>query len=228
VSGSVESWREGSVLGLMVDRPQVRNALDAATLDHLANAITAGSADPEINAIVLTGAGSECFCAGADLKSLASEPVELGQAVRRFTKILRSAERVPVIAAVRGIAAGGGFEIALMCDLVVSSTDARFGLPEIKRGLVPGGGGTLLPSRVPIAIALELGLLGDLIDAERAANLGLVNRVCPSEDVLREAVELAHRLAGQPRETLQRIRELMWITARDGVAAGAAAAGLAD
>jgi enoyl-CoA hydratase len=136
-----------------------------------------------------------------------------------------SPARLPVVAAVRGMAIGGGFELMLMCDLVVASEDARFGMHEVTRGLVPGGGGATLPARIPLAAALEIGLLGDHIDASRAFSLGLINRLTVSDRVIDEAVGMASRLAEKPRATLARIRELMWITALQGAAAGMEATG---
>lgn len=223
MSGSLLARRAGRVLVLVVDRPRVRNALDPETLHALADEIDAASSDDSLGAVVLTGAGTVCFTAGMDLRAVRDRPEEVGPAVRRFDACLGSARRPPIVAAVRGMAVGGGFEIMLRCDLSVVSHDARFVLPEVARGLVPGGGATLLPARIPIAVALELGLLGEPIDARRALELGLVNRVCDSADVVATAIALAARLAEQPPVTLRRTRELMWITAREGAAANEAA-----
>jgi enoyl-CoA hydratase len=207
-----------------IDRPEVRNALDPATLWALADAIDAATADDDIRAAVLTGAGSMCFSSGMDLRAVRSDAQAAGQAVRRFHESMRSYTRLPIIAAVRGMAVGGGFELMLQCDLVVAADAAVFGLPEVKRGLVPGGGGLQLPGRVPLAAALEMGLLGEFIDGPRAAALGLVNRVCPDETVLDTAVEFASRLAKNPPATVARIRQLMWTTAMEGPLASEAAA----
>jgi enoyl-CoA hydratase len=215
---ALESSRVGRVLLLTIDRPEVRNALNPATLFALSDAIDAATADEGTGAAVITGAGGECFSSGMDLRALRSDPKGAGAGFRRFDALMRSHHRLPIVAAVRGMAIGGGFELMLKCDLAVAAEDAKFGLPEVTRGLVPGGGGTLLPARIPLALALEIGLLGDPFDASRAIALGLVNRVCPSENVVSEAVALASRIAENPPETVARIRQLMWTTALEGPA----------
>lgn len=222
---SLQRERQGRVEVLTIDRPEVRNALDPDTLHALSDALDELTADDDVGAAVLTGAGPVCFTAGMDLRSVSERSrEEVSGAVRRFQTVMRSGERVPLVAAVRGMAVGGGFEIMLLCDLVVASAGARLALPEVKRGLVPGGGGVLLPTRVPLQVALEIALLGQDITAERAQELGLVNRVQPMDEVLPEAVALAEALAAQPPATLARIRELMWLTALQGPAAATAAA----
>ena len=219
--GSLQVTVDGAVAVLVIDRPEVRNALDPPTLDALADAVAGGAL---VRAAVLTGAGPDCFSSGMDLRSLNEGGPEVGRSVRRFLAAMRSPSRPPIVAAVRGMAIAGGFELMLMCDLVVAADDARFGLPEVTRGLVPGGGGTLLPARVPLAVALEIGLLGEPIDAARAYALGLVNRLAPSDRVVADAHALATRLAAQPPAILARVRELMWLTALEGPAASQAAA----
>ena len=180
----LRSERAGRVLVLTIDRPEVRNALDPATLDAIAAALTDAALDDAIGAVVLTGAGHDSFSSGMDLRALEHDRAEAARASRAFDVVMRDGDRIPIVAAVAGNAIGGGFEIALRCDLVVAADDVVFGLPEVGRGLVPGGGGTLLPSRISLAVALELGLTGEPITVQRAYDLGLVNRVVPRGDVL--------------------------------------------
>lgn len=207
----------------VMDRQDDRNALDPATLQALAGAVADASADPGIGAAVLTGAGSACFSAGLDLRSVQAGGMDVRGAVRRFHDTMHSPGRVPIVAAVRGMAVGGGFELMLLCDLAVAARESRFALPEVRRGLVPGGGAMLLPARIPLAAALELALLGDYFSAERALQLGLLNRVVADELVVETAVGLASALAERPPATLRRIRHLMSVTALQSAAASAAA-----
>jgi enoyl-CoA hydratase len=221
---SLKTAQEGRVVVMTIDRPEVRNALDPPTLIALADGIEDATSDPGIGAAVLTGAGGQCFSSGMDLKAVRSSPEQAGRAVRRFHSSMHPYQRLPVVAAVRGMAIGGGFEIMLMCDLAVASDDAVLGLPEVTRGLVPGGGATLLPARMPLAVALELALTGEPIDAHEARRLGLVNRLAESEDTVQEAIALASIVADQPPATVARINRLMWTTALEGPAASQTAA----
>lgn len=207
---SLSSARRDGVLVLTWDRQDVRNALDPATLLALASAIHGAETDPEVRACVLTGAGTVAFSAGMDLKALAADRSTVGAAVAAWEAAVASPARVPLVAAVNGMAMGGGFEIALRCDLVVAGDDVTFGLPEVKRRLVPGGGGLLLPRRIPLAVALELGLTGAPVTATRLHDLGLVNRVVPGAQVLDVAVALAAVVAAHAPDTVAAIRRGMW------------------
>ena len=145
--------------------------------------------------MIITGAGERAFCAGMDLKEFADrrrsdEPGGMD----RYLTFLKGLFPKPVIAAVNGAALAGGFELMLGCDLAVVAEHAIFGIPEAKRGLMAAGGGLLLPLRIPLAVALEMGLTGDPIDAGRALQLGLVNRVVPGAAVMDEALRLAGRI----------------------------------
>ena len=202
--------RDGAVAVLTWDRQDVRNALDPSTLLALSSAISAAAADPDVRACVLTGAGTVAFSAGMDLKALAADRSNVGAAVAAWEAAITDPDRVPLVAAVNGMAMGGGFEIALRCDVVVAGESVLFGLPEVKRSLVPGGGGLLLPRRVPLPLALELGMTGDPLPASRLYELGLVNRLVPSERVLEEAIRFAARMAEHPPETVAAIRRGMW------------------
>ena len=223
MTAGLRSERDGRVLVLTIDRPEVRNALDPATLDALAAAVTDAGLDATIGAVVLTGAGHASFSSGMDLRALERDRADAARASRAFDVVMRDGARIPIVAAVAGNAIGGGFEIALRCDLVVAADDVVFGLPEVGRGLVPGGGGTLLPSRISLAVALELGLTGEPITVQRAYDLGLVNRVVPRAEVLAVALAIAARVAANAPGAVAATRRLMWVTATDGAAAGLAA-----
>jgi len=128
---------------------------------------------------------------------------------------------VPIVGAANATAVAGGFEVLMGCDVVVASEDARFGLPEVKRGLYAAGGGIFLGTRIPLAIALELTLTGDLVDAARAADLGLVNQVVPADQVLDAAVAMAERIAGNGPLGLQATKRLVRLAVTDAAAAKA-------
>jgi enoyl-CoA hydratase len=179
----------GNVLVLTLNRPEVRNALNPELKDRLVGALHAADADPGVRVVVITGAGP-IFCPGMDLKAFAK-----GADFGGLSSFYKEGIAKPVIAALNGSALGGGFELALACDLIVAAQDAKIGMPEVKRGLYAAGGGTTLSSRIPLAMALELGLTGDPITAGRAQELGLVNKVVPAGQVLTEAMELAERIA---------------------------------
>ena len=197
---------EDNILVVTLDRPEAGNALDPATGQELLDAFARAAADDDVRAIVLTGAGEKIFCAGMDLKAFASG-ADLTPLIGGINALKTCAK--PLIAAVNGAALAGGFEIMMHCDLVVAAEHARFGLPEVKRGLVAGGGGTRLPSRIPLAIALEIGLTGDPIDAPRALSLGLVNAVVPAAQVLPEARALAARIAANGPMAVRVTKQLM-------------------
>lgn len=191
---SVRVQREGLVLVVTIDRPQVRNAIDRATSEALAQAMDTLDADPALSVGVLTGAGGH-FCTGMDLKAfLRGERVELPG--RGLAGIVQTPPLKPLIAAVEGYALAGGCEIALACDLIVASEAAQFGIPEVRRGLIAGSGGLLrLPRRIPPQIAMELALTGDMLPAIEARQWGLVNRLVPAGQALQAALELAGRIA---------------------------------
>lgn len=190
----VRTERIDSTLLITLDRPEARNAVNAAVAAALADALDALEADPTLRAGVLTGEGGT-FSAGMDLKAaLRGESPEVEG--RGFGGLTEAEPTKPLIAAVEGFAMGGGFELALACDLIVTAEDARFGLPEVKRGLIAAGGGVIrLPKRVPHHLAMELLLTGEPIDGRRAGDLGLANRVTAQGQAVAEALRLAERLA---------------------------------
>jgi enoyl-CoA hydratase/carnithine racemase len=158
-------------------------------------ALDAFEADAAIRAIVVTGAG-DTFSAGADLKAAMSDPFGIQTERGGFGGFVKRDFSKTVVAAVNGRALGGGFEIALASHLVVAAETAEFGLPEVKRGLIAGAGGLFrLAQRLPRAVALELAMTGNSIGADRAMELGLVNRVVPATDVVDAAIELADQVA---------------------------------
>ena len=195
-----------NVLVLTLNRPDAGNALNGALSEGLSNALTEAAENPEVRAIVITGAGEKIFCAGMDLKAFAAGE-DLAKIGKGFVA-LRSCKK-PLIAAVNGHALAGGFEVVMMCDLIVSVDTARFGIPEVKRGLFAAGGGVRLPARIPLAVAMEMGLTGDPIDAKRAAELGLINQVVPAGQLKEAALALAARVTANGPLAVQATKQLM-------------------
>lgn len=184
----------GEVLVITLNRPEVKNAATLRMAELMAEALDRLDADPALRAAVLTGAGGS-FCAGMDLKGFVrgERPRVEG---RGFLALTERPPAKPLIAAVEGHALAGGFETVLACDLVVAGRGARFGLPEVKRGLVAAAGGLLLLPRVTHrAVAMEMILTGDAYDAEFGRANGFVNRVVEDGEALGAAVELAERIA---------------------------------
>ena len=176
---------------ITINRPDKLNALNAAVIGELGQAVTQIETDDAIRGVLLTGAGPKAFVAGADISELASQgPVDGKARAQQGQLVFRRLERCgkPVVAAVNGFALGGGCELAMACHLRVASEGARFGQPEVKLGLGPGYGGTVrLPRLVGKGRALELLLSGEMIDAAEAWRIGLVNRVVPADRLLAEA-----------------------------------------
>jgi enoyl-CoA hydratase len=198
---------DGVVVLATLDRQAVRNALDVELLHGLAQ-------------LLMTGAGGASFSAGMDLGALRSAPPgEVADAVHALDAALDAEDRVPVVAALNGPASGGGFELALRCDLVVAAEHAHVHLPEVGHGIVPGGGAVFLPARIPLAVALELGMVGEPMSAERAFQLGLVNRLVPAADAVAVATELARKMAGNGPVAVRTTRSLMRRTYEQGVLA---------
>ncbi len=187
--------RRDGVLIITLNRPEARNAVNGALAAGLAAALEELDADEDLSIGVLTGA-AQTFCAGMDLKAFVTgeSPFIDGRGFAGIT--IRSADK-PLIAAVEGYALAGGFEVALSCDLIVASREAKFGIPEVKRSLVAAAGALIrLPKRIPYHVAMELALTGDPIDAARAYELGVVNRVVEAGSALEEALGLAASIAG--------------------------------
>jgi enoyl-CoA hydratase/carnithine racemase len=190
--------QRGAVLVLRLNRPEARNALNPELLSAVGLAMLEAEADPGIRCVVLTGTGDRAFCSGMDLRAFA-EGGGMGAAdpegMKGFGKFTGGELTVPVVGAAQATAVAGGFELLLGCDVVVAADSAKFGIPEVKRSLFAAGGGVYISTRIPLAVALELTLTGDPIDAQRAYDLGLINRVVPAEQVVDAAVELGERIA---------------------------------
>ncbi len=180
------------ILIITINRPNAKNAINAAVSQGLADAMDQLDGDPDASVAVLTGAGGS-FCAGMDLKAFArGENVVVAS---RGMGFIERPPTKPVIAAVEGYALAGGTELALATDLIVASTDSAFGIPEVKRGLVAAGGGLLrLPQRIPYGIAMELALTGENLPAQRAHALGLVNVLADPGTTLDAAIALAEKI----------------------------------
>jgi enoyl-CoA hydratase len=205
---AVLSERRDRVLTITINRPDQRNAVNAAVAQGIAGALEELDADPGLSVGVLTGAGKG-FCAGMDLKAFVSG--ERGHvAGRGFAGITQRAANKPLIAAIEGFAMAGGLEVALACDLIVAARGARLGIPEVKRGLVAAGGGLLrLPRTLPRNVAMELALTGDPIEAERAYELGLVNRLAEPGQALQTALGLAETIAANGPLALAATKRIM-------------------
>jgi enoyl-CoA hydratase len=191
---AVLTERRERVLVVTLNRPEQRNAVNAAVARGIADALDLLDSDAELTLAVLTGAGKG-FCAGMDLKAFVAGEVPYADD-RGFAGITRRAAIKPLIAAIEGFAVAGGLEVALACDLIVAAEGAKLGIPEVKRSLVAAGGGLLrLPRVLPRNIAMELALTGDPITAERGYELGLVNRLAAPGKALETALALAATVA---------------------------------
>ncbi|HEX3924765.1 MAG TPA: crotonase/enoyl-CoA hydratase family protein [Streptosporangiaceae bacterium] len=193
-SGDVLVHRDNGILIVTINRPGQRNAVNGAVSAGIAAALDQLDREPGLRVGVLHGAGS-AFCAGMDLNAFAAGE-QVRDPVRGFAGLVERPPAKPLIAAVEGWALGGGFEIVLACDLVTAGKGARFGLPEVRRGLAARGGGVFrLPRRLPQAVAMELIVTGAPLDAGRAERFGLVNRLVDDGQALTAALELAAQVA---------------------------------
>lgn len=194
MTDAVRTEAADGVAVITIDRPQARNAVNGEVARGVAAAIEEFDSSADVSVLILTGAGGT-FSAGMDLKGFLSGDAPMA-AGRGFGGIVERPPAKPVIAAVEGYALAGGFELVLACDLVVASEEAKFGLPEVRRGLVAGAGGLLrLPKRIPYHLAMEIALTGEHFSAARLAAAGLVNKLVPAGEALSAAKELAARVA---------------------------------
>lgn len=190
----------GHILTLTINRPEQRNAMSPAVMAGIGFGLEEASSNPDIRAVIITAVGDKAFCAGMDLKAFAqgtnNAEGDLVRGQKLFIDWMRNGVEIPVICAVNATAVAGGFEVMLSCDMVVASRDAKFGVPEVKRGLFAAGGGVFLAKRIPAVHAYELCLTGDMITADRAYELGLLNYVVDSGQVMETAISLAQRITG--------------------------------
>lgn len=204
--------REGRVAILTINRPDKLNALSQQVRDEVLAALDELAGDDGIGAVVITGAGDKAFIAGADISEFEGRgPMEQREAMR-FPRIydVMSGYPKPVIAMVNGFCLGGGCELAMSCDMRIASDKARFGQPEIKLGLIPGGGGTQrLPRLVGLGQAMRLTLTGDMIGAAEALQIGLVEMVVPHDELRATTLALAQRIAGMSPLTVRVAKEAL-------------------
>lgn len=207
-----------------LDRPGALNALSFDLLDELADALEVLDADPACRALVITGTGTRAFAAGADILELAQQTSASLHEGRRFEAWDRlAAIGLPLIAAVRGVALGGGCELAMTCDMIVAAEDATFGQPEIRLGVMPGAGGTQRLTRaVGKAKAMTMILTGESIGAAEALALGLVSQVVPAESTIDAALELAARVAAMPPVAVRAAKAAVLAAGEVGLSTGLA------
>jgi enoyl-CoA hydratase len=184
--------REGRVATIAFNRPKALNALSTALLNEMSDALKIAEDDENVSVIILTGTGEKAFCAGADLTEVkdlsAVEAMNYSLKVHGYTRQMEKI-RKPIIARINGFCLGGGAEVAMACDFRIASDKSKFGQPEIKLGVIPGGGGTQRLTRlVGKTVAMEINMLGEQIDAQEAYRIGLVNRVVP-EEILNRVVD---------------------------------------
>lgn len=213
MSDEIQTRVDGAVLEVTLNRPKA-NAIDAATSQKMGEVFAAFRDDPALRAALLSGAGGKFFCAGWDLKAAAEgEAADADFGVGGFGGLQQLPDlNKPVIAAVNGIACGGGLELALSADMIIAAEHARFALPEINAGTIADAATVKLPKRIAWHIAMELLLTGRWMDAREAHMRGLVNEVTPAEKLLPRARELAKMLAEGPPLVFAAIKECVRLT----------------
>src|SRR6516165_8521428 len=183
---------------ITIDRPKLLNALSMAVMDELRRAFAAAKDDAEVRVVILTGAGEKAFVAGADISELAQQtPIAAKQYTHRGQAVLDAIENLgkPVIACINGFALGGGCEMALACTMRLASENAKFGQPEVKLGIIPGYGGTQrLPRLVGKGVAMQMVLTADVVNAQDALRIGLVNEVVPAAELIPRAEAIANKI----------------------------------
>jgi crotonobetainyl-CoA hydratase len=203
--------RDGGTLVIQINRPAALNAIDAATAQLAGEAMASAQSDPDVRVVVLTGTGPRAFSAGADLKALTTGKLPYADRTEwGFAGIAEHAIDKPVIAAVNGLAFGGGLEIVATADLVIAAEHARFAIPEVRVGVIAGAGGLIrLPRQIPYRAALAAGLTGEPFTAQQALAWGFVNEVVAADDVLPRALELAGRIGENAPLAVQASKRIM-------------------
>jgi enoyl-CoA hydratase len=200
--------KEDGIATITFNRPDALNALNNQTRAEFYSAMKDVAEDDNIKVVILTGAG-RAFVAGSDIKELKQTTSLDAHNIHRLGMVVEKLEK-PVIAAVNGFALGGGCEIVMACDIIIASDKARFGQPEINLGIIPGGGATQrLPRLVGVCKAKELILTGDIIKAEEAEKIGLVNRVVPGENLMAAAKEIAKKIAAKSKATVRLAKDVI-------------------
>ncbi|HKF20400.1 MAG TPA: enoyl-CoA hydratase-related protein [Candidatus Angelobacter sp.] len=190
--------KKNQIAYVTIDRPKVLNALNMATMEELREVFTDLAADRDIRVVILTGGGEKAFVAGADINELQkNNPIEAKAYTHRGQAVLDLIENLgkPVIACINGFALGGGCEIAMACTMRLASDNAKLGQPEVKLGIIPGYGGTQrLPRLVGTGLAMQVLLTGEMISAQEAHRIGLVNEVLPADKLISRAEEIAAKI----------------------------------
>lgn len=216
--GPILAERVGHVVLITMNRPEARNAVNAEMCRTVGALLEQADADPDVRAVVLTGAGDKAFCAGADLKAISRGEAVVPPEIAHWSFLgwVRHPIGTPTIAAVNGPAQGGGTELVLASDLVVAVDTATFGLPEVKRGLIAGAGGAFrILEQLSHRVGMELLLTGEPITAAQALDLHLVNRVVPADQVVKAALELAETVAANAPLAVQASKRIA-LGIRDG------------
>ena len=203
---------DAGILTITINRPEKRNAINAKTSQAMEDILNNAEKDNDVRVIIITGSGEKIFCAGEDLSEL-SESGECQTVLEHgFAGITNRLSSKPIICAVNGTAVGGGMEIAMACDIIVAAKSARFGLPEVKVGLIASTGGIVrLARELPRKIAMELCLTGKLIYAEEAKEIGIINYAVESEELMAKAIELAETIVKNAPLSLKATKEIMHV-----------------
>lgn len=219
--------KKGHIAYITLNRPEAYNAINAEAWEGLYKAWISVRDDDEVRVAIVTGAGEKAFCSGADLKEIGQNMMlPLDKRPRKMVPDITPMRGLevwkPFIAAVKGIATGGGLELAMACDIIIVADNARLGLMEVKQAVIPGMGGTQkLPRLVPYGAAMEMLLTGDFIDAKEAYRIGLANKVTPVADLMATTEELANRIAANGPLAVQAIKQAvvrgLQMTLPDGI-----------